>query len=204
MPQQAMIQGKEGVADNTAEPDRRQALVPRNGFPAILAPSRHRVALHLGMRDRDFIDLRRNEALCRNQRSQRARREGAAAETEDVDLVPRLPVPAQEAVKLADVGRHTDAGCAVERGQRRPARGANAFDVVGDLIGLGAVQRLVEAPHVGFLGSEGVAGPVREKNEFSVRSRRAVLAALPFVAPRGTFDKRLIAHLRHQSPHIFF
>src|SRR5262249_25098569 len=100
---------------------------------------------------------------------QRPRRERAAAEAEDIDLVVRLPVPAQEAVELAHVRGNTDAGRAVERGKRRPARSADTLDVVGDLIRLGAVERLVEPPDVGLLLGEGVSRSVREQDVFSRR-----------------------------------
>ena len=172
-----MSRGEDDVAQNARDPDRRQAPVPWHAFPAIFAPGGHHVALHVGMRDRNAADHRRHQPLRSDQPREGARREGAAAEAEHVDLVSGLPVPADESVELADVGRHADAGGAVERGEWLPARGADALDVVRDLIGLGAVERLVEPPHVGFLGGEGVAGAVGEQHEFSRRSRRAAVAA---------------------------
>jgi len=128
------------------------------------------------MRDRLAPDHRRHQALACDHGCQRACGEGAAAEAEDVDFVAFAPVPAQEAIELADVGRHADAGGAVEGGERRPAGRADAFDVVGDLVRLGVVERFIEPPYAGLLGREGVAGAVGEQHQlaplrYAIRSR---------------------------------
>lgn len=61
-----VIDRKQDVADHAREPNRRQALVPRHGSPAIRAPSGRRISLHLGMRDWEAVDLRRDQALRRD------------------------------------------------------------------------------------------------------------------------------------------
>src|ERR1035437_1556131 len=59
--------------------------------------------------------------------------------------------------------------------------------------GDGAVERLIKAPPIGFLGGEGVASSVREQDVFSGRSRRAVVVPIAlFVASRGTIDRRFL------------
>ena len=61
----------------------------------------------------------------------------AAAEAEQEDLVALLPVVADEAVALADVGRDRGARCAADDAVLEPAIGADARVVEDDLRGRG-------------------------------------------------------------------
>ena len=117
---------------------------------------------------------------------------------EDIDLVARLPVPTQEAVEFADVGRHTDARCAVERGKWSPARSANSFDVEGNLVWLGAVERLVKPPHIGFLFGKRVSCSVGKQHVFARRARRVVADTL-FAPVRRPIGQCLVVTHRHDT-----
>lgn len=200
MPENEIIEIDQHVANPAHDPDCRQAAIA-DRLLAVLPPGGHRVALHLRMRHGDLVDHRRHQPLACDQGCQRARGEGAAAEAEDVDLVAFAPVPAQEAIELADVGRHADAGGAVEGGERRPAGGADTLDVIGDLIGLGMVERLVKTPDAGFLGAEGVAGAVGEQHQLARRPRvgcirRGCWIILRMVRPCSTAMQRPVL-VRH-------
>src|SRR5262249_44955842 len=125
---------------------------------------------HFVMRHRKAANLRRDQALGPDQRGERTRREGASAKSENVNLVTRLPIPAQEAVEFTDIRWHADAGGAIEQSEGPPAGSTDAFDVVSDLVRFGVVDRLIKAPHIGFLGGKGVTRSVCEQHIFSRQS----------------------------------
>src|SRR6187200_2803927 len=103
MTHRPVVDREDEVADPAGDPDRGQTLAPRHRLGPIGAPGRHGVAVHLRPGDERALDHRRNETLGADQAYEGADGEGAAAEAEQVDLVARLPVPAEEAVELADV-----------------------------------------------------------------------------------------------------
>ena len=64
--QDEVIDRKQDVADHARKPNRRQTLAPRHRSPSIRAPSGQRISLHFGVRDREAVDLRRDQALRRD------------------------------------------------------------------------------------------------------------------------------------------
>src|SRR4051794_13002842 len=87
-----MIGADDHVTQPAADPNSWQA-PPAYTFAPIGAPGSHRVALHLGMRDRLVIDHRWHKALRCHHSRKRTGGERSAAEPEDVDLIAGFPVP---------------------------------------------------------------------------------------------------------------
>src|SRR4051794_5802189 len=158
------------VAYPAGQPYGRQGPL-RRGLVAVGAPGHHGVALHLPARNIFFFALRVDEAgreqtLMLDQPGQRADGESTAAESEHVDFIAGFPIPADEPVELADVGRHAEAGDAVQQREWLEAGGSDAFYVVRNLIGLGLIERLVKPPDVGLLDRKSVSRSVGKDDNF--------------------------------------
>src|SRR5215510_2065180 len=96
------------------------------------------------------IGCARDEAHAVNEADEDADREGATAEPEQVDVVARPVVAAQESIELLHVALQAQAHGAAEQGQRLEAVGPDAIVVDIDLVTLGEVKRLADAPDVGL------------------------------------------------------
>lgn len=116
--------------------------------------------------------LRRQESNIRDQRRDSTRSVGAATETEDEDLIPHLPVVAQEAVTLADVQGYGGPRRAADDAVLDAAVGADAGVVEDDLRGarLGVrgghgagVERAADAGYVGRERDVGVGEDAGEE-----------------------------------------
>ncbi len=110
-------------------------------------------------------------AAPRDQTCERARGEGAAAETEDVDLIACAIVPAEEPVELADVARQAPAERAAEQPERPEAGRPDAVVVIRDLVVATEIERLIERPDVGLVQFGGtVASAVRQQDDVARRA----------------------------------
>ena len=102
-------------------------------------------------------------------------RPSAAAEAEKIDLDFRVPIPAQEAIQLADVCRHPEPDRAIEESQRLEARGPDTLDVIRHLLRTRQVERGVEPPNIRFLALKGIARAIRENDDRPDGSRPSMI-----------------------------
>src|SRR6185437_6184480 len=107
-----------------------------------------------------------------DQSHHQANSEGAAAETESVNLIAHVEIAAYERVDVADVLPDADAQRAAERSEWLEVLGADTVVVENELLRIFRVSRrldvdrLIKSPDVGFEWAGGaVASPVGQQDD---------------------------------------